>query len=148
MNKYLSICFSSHAISDPNNRDFDVIMNEILPPEKIGSDISYYFKEVYHIFQINTSQLKRDYKMEILSTDKFIVFYEPKLTHNKPEIKSKIYLYSFVRVPIENKNLYILVNGPPRKDIFFIVKFIDTKDIKLHFYEYNNANEKCFSSLY
>ena len=147
-NKYLAIGFSSHATSDPNNRDFNVTMREILPPEKIGSDYSYYFKEVSHIFQINTTQIKRDYKMVILSTEKFIVFDEQKLAHNNPEIKGKIYLYAFVRVPIENKNLYILVNGPPRKDVVFKVKFIDTKDIKLHFYDYNNAGMKNAFQVY
>ena len=123
-------------------------MKEILAPEIISNDYSYYFKEVSHIFQINTTHIKRDYKMIILSTEKFIVFDEQKLSHNNPEIKGKIYLYAFVRVPIENKNLYILVNGPPRKDVVFKVKFIDTKDIKLHFYDYNNAGMKNAFQVY
>jgi hypothetical protein len=147
-NKYLAISFSSHATSDPNNRDFDVTMKEILAPEIISNDYSYYFKEVSHIFQINTTHIKRDYKMIILSTEKFIVFDEQKLSHNNPEIKGKIYLYAFVRVPIENKNLYILENGPPRKDVVFKVKFIDTRDIKLHFYDYNNAGMKNAFQVY
>ncbi len=147
-NKYLAIRFSSHATSDPNNRDFDVTMKEILAPEIISNDYSYYFKEVSHIFQINTTHIKRDYKMIILSTEKFIVFDELKLFHNNPEIKGKIYLHAYVTNPIDNKNLYILVNGPPRKDVVFKVKFIDTKDIKLHFYDYNNAGMKNAFQVY
>ena len=114
-NKYLAIRFSSHATSDPNNRDFDVTMKEILSPEIISGEYSYYFKEVSHIFQINTTHIRRDYKMIILSTEKFIVFDELKLFHNNPEIKGKIYLHAYVTNPIDNKNLYILVNGPPKK---------------------------------
>ena len=142
--KFISIRFNY----ENNNQFINIYVTflQILTPQKLGGDFSYSFKGVSNVFQINTTSIHRDNKMILFSDSNFLIYDEDKIIKNIPESLTRIYLYAHVKIPSKNKIIYIFVYS--KNDAVFKIKHINTKDVKMHFYDFQESGTKNAFQIY